>query len=121
MIPIPWPPTTGNHTTKFGRGGFYTVQSVKDYRIHIAWIIKAAGLDKKLSGPLEIHWTGCPPDNRAVDADNIMKVVHDALTRAGLWKDDSNKIIKKTTFVWGDPVPDGLLELTVKDYQPEDL
>ena len=113
IIDLPWPPTTGNHTTKLGKSGFYTVPSIKRYREQIAWLLKAAKLDLNLEGPLRVAWAANPPDRRAVDEDNVMKVVKDALTKGGLWKDDSNKVIRSTTFDWGDPIPNGRIMITV--------
>lgn len=44
-----------------------------------------------------------PPDLRARDVDNLMKVVKDALTDAGFWVDDSNKVIRKGSWEWAGP------------------
>jgi len=44
-----------------------------------------------------------PPDRRGREVDNLMKVVKDALTDAGFWVDDSNKVIRKGSWEWAAP------------------
>ena len=112
-ITLPYPPTTGNHTTKKGRHGFYTVPGVKAYRDEVAYRLAADGLVLGLEGPLAVEWMVSPPNRRAVDEDNFLKVAKDALTRAGFWIDDSNKVIRRTTFEWLDPTPGGAVRLRV--------
>jgi len=113
IIDLPWPPATGNHTTRLGKKGFYTIGSIKAYREQVGWLIRAAKLDRRLSGPLIVEWFANPPDRRAVDDDNVMKVVKDALTKAFFWQDDSNKVIRRTVFEWGDPIKGGRIKITV--------
>jgi Holliday junction resolvase RusA-like endonuclease len=44
----------------------------------------------------------------------VRKVVGDALTRAGLWTDDSNKVLRREVFDWTDPEPGGQILLTLE-------
>jgi Holliday junction resolvase RusA-like endonuclease len=44
----------------------------------------------------------------------VRKVVADALTKAGFWKDDSNKVLTRETFEWTPPTPGGAIGLTVE-------
>ena len=70
---------------------------------------------KPLLGPLSLHWVLAPPDRRATDVDNVRKEAADALTLAGLWVDDSCKVLRRELFEWTDPVPGGRVLLTIKE------
>ena len=85
----------------------------------MAQIVAAMGMGallgkKALGGPLAVSWLLSPPDRRARDVDNVRKVVADALTRAGFWVDDSNKVLVRETFDWHDPTPGGEVHLIVE-------
>ena len=110
---LPYPPVTGNHTTRSGRGRFWTAEKAKQYRGQVAILIRSAGLSLSLKGPLSIELLVAPPDRRARDQDNLQKVVFDSLTRAKFWADDSNKVIRKAVVEWTDPVPGGAIEMSV--------
>jgi Holliday junction resolvase RusA-like endonuclease len=69
---------------------------------------------KPLAGPLSVSWLLGPPDNRARDVDNVRKVVADALTKSGFWKDDSNKVLVRESFEWTQAMPGGAIGLTVE-------
>lgn len=112
-LALPYPPTTGNHTTKRGNGRFYTQDKVKAYRQAVASILAQQGMVLGLEGPIVVDWRVAPPDRRAVDEDNLLKIIKDALTRAGFWVDDSNKVIRRTTFTWLDPIAGGWVGLSV--------
>lgn len=116
-LTLPYPPTTGNHSTKKGARGFYTVPEIKRYREVIAEYIRARGLNTQIEGPLHVVWDVAPKNRRAVDDDNLMKVVKDALTRANFWVDDSNKVIRSTHFRWHDPVECGFVVLSIRPFE----
>jgi len=113
-LELPWPPT-GNHATKHTRSGVHykTPEAVR-YRAAIAQLLGWKGLGKEpLAGPLKVDWLLAPPDRRARDVDNARKEAADALTLGKLWVDDSNKVIRKETFIWTDPEPKGKIFLTI--------
>lgn len=118
-LALPYPPS-GNHSVRHARGGaHYLTPQTRAYRAAVAVEVVRAGLAygggvAGLPGPLATAWLVQPPDRKARDSDNVLKVVRDALTRAGLWVDDSNRVIRRETFVWGPPVPGGRIELTVE-------
>jgi Holliday junction resolvase RusA-like endonuclease len=60
-----------------------------------------------------VAWVLAPPDRRARDHTNVLKEVEDCLTAAGLWLDDSNKVIRHVTVSWADPVPGGDIRVEV--------
>jgi crossover junction endodeoxyribonuclease RusA len=117
---LPWPKVLGNHATKHTRaGGHYKVPEAVAYDALVGQIVASMGMgrltsQKPLAGPLSVSWLLAPPDNRARDVDNVRKVVADALTKAGFWKDDSNKVLTRETFEWTPPTPGGAIGLTVE-------
>ena len=113
---LPYPPTTGNGTTRKGRYGFYTVAPIKHFRAVVEKYLIENKLVLELDGPLRVQWFVSAPTKRAVDADNILKVCQDALSRAGFWSDDSNKVIKRTEFTWLDPVACGHVNVSIDRY-----
>jgi crossover junction endodeoxyribonuclease RusA len=117
---LPWPKVTGNHAVKHTRsGGHYKTPEAKAYEATVAQIVASMGMgsllgQKALGGPLKVLWLLSPPDRRARDVDNVRKVVADALTRAGFWEDDSNKVLVRETFEWADSTPGGEVSLLVE-------
>lgn len=117
---MPWPRVLGNHATKHTRaGGHYKVPEAVAYEALVGQIVASMGMgrltdQKPLGGPLSVSWVLGPPDNRARDVDNVRKVVADALTKAGFWRDDSNKVLVRETFDWTRATPGGAIGLTVE-------
>ena len=120
QIELPWPAVTGNRAVRHTRsGGHYKMPQAGAYEAAVALIVAGQGVGgqkgrKGLVGPLNAFWLLAPPDRRARDIDNVRKVVADALTRAGFWTDDSNKVLRRESFEWTDPVPGGRIALTVE-------
>ena len=113
---LPYPPTTGNGSTRKGRYGFYTVAPIKHFRQAVENYLVENNLVLGIDGPLKVQWFVSPPNRRGVDADNILKVCQDALSRAGFWVDDSNKVIRRTEFTWLDPVTCGHVNVSIDRY-----
>jgi crossover junction endodeoxyribonuclease RusA len=117
---LPWPKVLGNHATKHTRaGGHYKVPEAVAYDALVGQIVASMGMGrltakKPLAGPLSVSWLLAPPDARARDVDNVRKVVADALTKAGFWKDDSCKVLVREAFEWTKPMPGGAIGLTVE-------
>ncbi len=117
---LPWPKVLGNHATKHTRaGGHYKVPEAVAYDALVGQIVASMGMgrlssQKPLDGPLSVSWLLGPPDNRARDVDNVRKVVADALTKSGFWKDDSNKVLVRESFEWTKVIPAGAIGLTVE-------
>lgn len=88
MLSIPYPPS-GNHMWKKGQGNTYLTKQAIAYYSHVAWIIKSTGLAMGLECRLDVEVDIYPPDKRKRDLSNVIKVVEDACTKAGLWQDDS--------------------------------
>lgn len=114
-LELPYPPVTGNHAVRHGRNGSYRTKEYEAYRRHVRQAIVAYNAVQAVPEGVTIFvtFTLAPPDRRRRDADNLCKVLLDSLTAAGLWPDDSNKVIRKLTLEWVDPVPGGRIWLEV--------
>ena len=107
---LPYPPLSGNRASRAGQGRHYTPKELVAYRQRLAIEASTQGVaGLMLEGPLEFNVVLCPPDKRARDEDNALKVAKDAMTRARIWVDDSNKVIRRTVVDWGPVLPGGRL------------
>lgn len=115
LVTIPYPRISGNSAVRHtGKGRHYKQAGAKAYEALVLTALDKVGLvGRSLAGPLAAEFVLLPPDSRARDADNALKVVKDALTKARFWVDDSNRVVTSTAVEWGDPVPGGLIELRV--------
>ena len=83
---LPVAPPSANRIWRVGRGITFISKEASEY-------YKAASL--KWSERIPDEWKACSvhiwiaPVRRGIDVDNRIKPVLDALTRAGVWKDDS--------------------------------
>jgi crossover junction endodeoxyribonuclease RusA len=120
QLEIPWPTVTGNHAVKHTKtGGHYKTAQAKAYEAAVAAIVVGQGLgsSRTLNGPLRAFWLLAPPDRRARDLDNVRKTAADALTKAGFWADDSNKVLTAERFEWSAPEAGGKIFLTIEVLQ----
>lgn len=115
-LELEYPPMTGNHATRHGGGAHYRTDEAKAYRNRIKIHVWQQRLQLALAGPLAVEWVLSPPDRRARDQTNVLKEVEDCLTAAGLWVDDSNKVIRRTVVDWTEPVPGGRILVTVRHH-----
>ncbi|SUB72176.1 Crossover junction endodeoxyribonuclease rusA [Pluralibacter gergoviae] len=67
-----------------------------------------------LVGPVSVIVTLYPPDRRRRDLDNFNKALFDALTRAGIWQDDSQ--IKRLLLEWGPIIPKGQVVVAISTF-----
>lgn len=116
MYVLPYPPTTGNHTT--GQRGKlrYTVDAIKEYRKDVLVACALVKINHKRSGPVRVSMHACPPDLRKRDHDNVEKVVLDALVKARVIADDSNEVCDSHGFQWhlqSGVVPRGMIRVFV--------
>lgn len=103
-IELPYPPLSGNRAARTGQGRHYTPEALVKWRAQVRQIAMLAGLDTlAIDQPVRIVYLVQPPDRRARDADNVEKVTNDALVKAGVLKDDSNRVIRSHEFIWTDP------------------
>jgi crossover junction endodeoxyribonuclease RusA len=114
---LPWPPST-NHTwgksrnRRTGKPHVYLTAAAKRFRDDVAKLVMAARAAKRISGPVEVRVTLCPPDLRKRDEDNFAgKALFDAITKAGVWLDDSQ--IRRKVVEWGDVVKGGCVRVEI--------
>ena len=111
---LPYPPLSGNRASRTGRGRHYTPKELVAYRQRLAIEASRQGVaGLMLAGPLVFRVQLMPPDLRARDEDNALKVLKDAMTRARIWVDDSNRVIRRTGVEWCDVVSGGLVCVTL--------
>ena len=108
---LPWPPST-NKNWGHGKGRVYLVKKVKTFRMAVASIVMASRMARPITGNLEVRVTLCPPDKRRRDEDNFAgKALFDAMTRAGVWLDDSQ--IRRKVVEWGEVVKGGCVRVEI--------
>lgn len=126
---LPYPPagTTGNHAVKHFRSksSGKVVHALTDAaQAYIAAVNMAVAMQngkRRLEGPLLVEWRFFPPDRKARDSDNVRKTIADNLTKAGVWVDDSNKVIRREVLEWGEVVKGGRVELKILAYDDEKI
>lgn len=113
-ITLPYPPTSGNHHVKHGAGRHYLTAQAREYRAAVGQACAMQGVaGLKLAGPLLVAYSVIPPDDKARDDDNLLKPAKDALTKAGVWVDDSNKVIRSSSLDWYEPEKPGRIVITI--------
>jgi crossover junction endodeoxyribonuclease RusA len=122
-ITLPWPPTVNTYFSHviMGKGIKQRVVTIvgkkgKEYQRHAACEllrqrVVLTGLEERLS----VHIKAYPPDRRKRDLDNLPKGVLDALTKAEVWRDDSQ--IDDLHITRGHIVKGGLLEITIQSLE----
>ena len=102
---LPWPPST-NKTWRRSGARIHVSTKTKTFRMAVASIVMASRMARPITGALEVRVTLCPPDLRRRDEDNFAgKSLFDAMTKAGVWLDDSQ--IRRKVVEWGDVVKGG--------------
>lgn len=88
-----WPPSLNQYWRTF-RGRNILSKAAREYRQNVLEQIKAARAAhkvprNKITVPVVVDIELWPPDRRRRDLDNYQKGLFDALTKAGVWEDDS--------------------------------
>lgn len=116
VFQLPWPPSVNDYYTRTKFGGLAVKKRGKNYREITAQTLMLAGWPEsvgKVRVQLQLH----APDNRRRDSDNIKKCLFDALTKAGLYSDDS--LIDDDHTRWGDEIiPGGVVIVRVTPALP---
>jgi crossover junction endodeoxyribonuclease RusA len=84
---LPWPPSL-NHYWRNVKGMTLISAAGRKYRKEVARIIAESGL-KPITGAVAVKRILYCPDYKRRDEDNLPKALNDAITKSGLWKDDS--------------------------------
>lgn len=90
-LELPWPPTANTYyRRRRGRKGMFISAKGEQFAAAVAKeVSRRRARRKPLAGRLGVRILACPPDARARDIDNLLKPTLDALTKAGVWEDDS--------------------------------
>jgi len=115
-LTLDWPPTVNSYYAHTRRG-VYIRANGKKYRDSVAQ-------DVRMQIPQLVKIECCifvavilyPPDRRIRDLDNYMKSLLDALTKAGLWDDDS--IIDQLHIYRGERLTGGKVKLHIGEPMP---
>lgn len=86
---IPWPPSANRIWRSVRIGGASRVLLSKEGREYREAVKRAVGACQPIKGNVEVQIKAHKPDNRRRDIDNLLKASLDALTKAGVWEDDS--------------------------------
>lgn len=115
-LKLPWPVSTNKTWKPTGRKGFRLNPKANTFRLAVKSIVLAAKIPGlPLQGPLEVTVTLYPPDSRIRDDDNFAgKTLFDALTKAGVWLDDSQK--RRTILEWGEVVKGGQVLVQIRPF-----
>lgn len=87
-VVLPWPPSN-NTVYRHSGGRHYISDKAKAYYARVDNIILAQRNAFGDGERLEVEILAHPPDLRKRDLDNVLKACLDALTKGGLWQDDS--------------------------------
>lgn len=112
ILSLPYPPS-GNHATRHAGGRHYSTDAVKQYHHQVATLAMAQGAARTIKEPVSVTVEVYPPDNRRRDLDNVWKTAGDALTKAGVWADDS--LIDELRLVRMEPRPGGMVIVSIEE------
>lgn len=111
-LTLPFPPSM-NHYWRSTSQGMKISAKGRTYRTkaYVAVVDQLKRLPVALTDPVEVHVVLCPPDRIRRDLDNFQKALFDAMTHAGVWKDDSQ--VKRMLVEWGAVTCHGSAEITI--------
>ena len=89
-LDLPFPPSA-NEYWRFVQGYAHPLLSAeaRTYSRHVGNVVFASGVKRPLKGRLGVTMLLHAPDARRRDLDNYLQGPFDALTKSGLWEDDS--------------------------------
>lgn len=103
-IELPAPvPLSACFTNVAGRGRVPTKRYLA-WQTEAMWMIKAQKA-RPVKGQVSVYVRLVAPDKRHRDAGNADKGIMDALTKAGIIEDDSNRYVRRLTFEWCEDGP----------------
>lgn len=115
---LPWPPTLNSYYRNV-KGTTLISAKGRLYRGTVrARVIRQLGPGfQPITGRLHVSVYFTPPDKRKRDIDNHFKAVFDALTKAGVWGDDSQ--VKSLSAVMLPPEKGGRCTITIEPMEAD--
>lgn len=116
-LTLPFPPSVNGYWRAPNKGSLKGRHLVSDRGRKFNSEALASILDqlnrrpRSLTGDLAVSVVFYPPTRARRDLDNYFKALFDAMTRAGVWLDDSQ--IKKLAAEWGPVTKGGKVELMI--------
>ncbi len=112
-LDLPWPPTANliwRTAVIRGVARQYLTREGQRFRFSVQRVV---GPVQPILGPVSIRIIAFAPDRRRRDLDNLLKATLDALTHAGVWRDDSQLV--RIDIARGEPAihRDGLLRVEI--------
>lgn len=108
-LKLPWPPSL-NHYYRMVAGRMLISKEGRDYCEEIGDLL-SGGFDP-ITGRIGVTIQCHAPDNRRRDLDNVFKCLGDSLTKAGIWKDDSQ--IDDLRLIRRDSVKGGMVLVEIR-------
>jgi crossover junction endodeoxyribonuclease RusA len=102
-LTLDYPPSNNNYYRNV-RGRTLISAKGRAYAAKVAADCRKAGVAHTVTGPVSISVVAHAPDRRRRDLCNLTKALHDALTKARVWTDDSQ--IQHMDYRWGAIDPD---------------
>lgn len=113
-ITLPWPPTVNTYYRMVTIDGSARMLISAQGRSYARAVEAIAGGVGRIDGEVAVEIAVHLPDHRKRDIDNLLKASLDALTKAGVWRDDS-QIKDLRIRVAGMDRPHGRLEVTITE------
>ena len=85
---LPYPPSVNHIWRRVGRRMYLTPEA-HNYKANVREIVRARGRPQPLRGSIAVTIRAYMPDKRKRDIDNLIKIILDSLTYAGIWGDDN--------------------------------
>ena len=121
ILRFPFPPTVNTYwrwTVKgpliSKRGRHYADLVKQEWYMTLNTNPQHQGIWQTVRTPVGVAVTLNPPDARKRDLDNYLKALFDAMTKAGIWEDDS--VVQRMLVEWGDldgELPPGRVQVTI--------
>lgn len=116
ILLLPYPPTINHYYGVRGKTRFIKPDGLEFRRLVAEKVAQKS--NSMILGKVTIQIQICPPDKRKRDIDNVLKALLDSLTKAGVWKDDSQ--IVDLRIVKYDPLGGGGTVVNIIDMEQDE-
>lgn len=116
ILLLPYPPTINHYYGVRGKARFIKPAGLEFRRLVAEKVAQKS--HSMILGNVTIQIQICPPDKRKRDIDNVLKALLDSLTKAGVWKDDSQ--IVDLRIVKYDPLEGGGTVVNIIDMEQDE-